>query len=163
MRVKPPGCCYSTSYGKVVTGFSVIYRFMNKPVYHSQKQAMKGTWADRFLLLLALIGIGLSWQLVHMLAGSGEAMVTIFHDQTQLAQYPLHTKKPLHFMAKGTLGVSEIVIDDNGVYFLESPCRNKLCILAGHKHEIGDMIACVPNRILVAVNGAATRFDAVVE
>jgi len=61
------------------------------------------------------------------------------------------------------LGESEIVIANDSVFFLKSPCRNKLCILAGHKHKIGDMIACVPNRILVAINGAAKRFDAVVE
>ncbi len=124
---------------------------------------MKGTWADRFLLLLVLAGIGISWQFVHALAGKGEAMVTIYHGQTQLAQYPLHAHKPVYFMARGELGDSEIVIDGNSVYFLESPCRNKLCILAGHKHEIGDIIACVPNQILVAISGDAKRFDAVVE
>ncbi len=124
---------------------------------------MKGRWADRFLLILVLAGIGFSWQFVHMLAGGGEAMVTIYHGRTQLAQYPLYTKKPVHFIAKGELGDSEIVIDNNSVYFLASPCRNKLCILAGHKHKIGDMIACVPNRILVTISGAAKRFDAVVE
>jgi len=90
-------------------------------------------------------------------------MVTIYHDRVQLAQYPLHVQKPIHFTARAELGDSEIIIDGNGVAFLESPCRNKLCILAGHKHRIGDVIACVPNRILVAINGAAKRFDAVVE
>ena len=124
---------------------------------------MKGTWADRFLLLLVLSGIAVSWQFVHALAGNGEAMVTIYHGQTRLAQYPLHTRKHIHFMAHGELGDSEIVIADGNVFFLKSPCRNKLCVLAGHKHKIGDMIACVPNRILVAINGAAKRFDAVVE
>jgi len=127
------------------------------------RQALKGTWPDRLLLVLILIGIGISWQFMHALAGGGEAMVTIYHGQTELAQYPLHTQKPVRFIAKGELGDSEIIIEKNSVYFLESPCRNKLCILAGHKHRIGDMIACVPNRILVAINGAAKRFDAVVE
>jgi len=124
---------------------------------------MRGTWGDRLLLLLVLVGIGISWQFVHALAGSGEAMVTIYHDRTQLAQYPLHARKHVHFMARGELGVSEIIIANGSVFFLKSPCRNKLSILAGHKHRIGDMIACVPNRILVAINGAAKRFDAVVE
>ncbi len=123
---------------------------------------MKGRWADRLLLVLMLIAIGFSWQFVHMLAGKGEAMVTIYHGRTQLAQYPLRAKNPVRFMAKGELGVSEIVIDNDSVYFLESPCPNKLCILAGHKHSIGDMIACVPNRILVTISGSAKRFDAVV-
>lgn len=124
---------------------------------------MQGTWADRLLLLLMLAGIGISWLHMQALTGSGEAMVTIYHGQMQLAQYPLHAQKPVHFTARGELGDSEIIIANNSVFFLESPCRNKLCILAGHKHRIGDIIACVPNRILVAINGAAKRFDAVVE
>ncbi len=122
-----------------------------------------GTWADRLLLLLMLTCIGISWQFVHALAGGGEAMVDIYHGHRLLAQYPLHVDRPVHFMARGELGASEIVIDDRGVHFLESPCRNKLCILAGHKHKIGDMIACVPNRILVAIRGGVRRFDAMVE
>jgi len=164
MRVKLLCYCYSAPYGEILTGFPLYPGFlMNNPGYNSLKRAMKGTWADRLLLILILIGIGFAWQFVHGLAGSGEAIVTIYHGQMQLAQYPLHTQNPVHFIAKGELGDSEIVIDDKGVYFLESPCRNKLCILTGHKHKIGDMIACVPNRILVAINGAATRFDAMVE
>jgi len=127
------------------------------------RQVIKGTWGDRLLLLLILVGIGTSWLYIHALAGGGEAMVTIYHGRTQLAQYPLHASKPIHFTAKGELGDSDIMIANNSVFFLASPCRNKLCILAGHKHRIGDMIACVPNRILVAISGAAKRFDAVVE
>ncbi len=152
-----------------VNGFAAVtVRLMVKRLSdslppRSLRQVIQGTWGDRFLLLLILIGIGVSWLHVHALAGSGEAMVTIYHGQTQLAQYPLHTPKPIHFTARGELGDSEIMIAHNSVFFLKSPCRNKLCILAGHKHRIGDMIACVPNRILVAISGTARRFDAVVE
>ncbi len=124
---------------------------------------LSGTWGDRLLLLIMLACIGFSWHFVHALAGGGEAMVDIYHGHRLLAQYPLHARRPVHFMARGELGVSEIVIDNRSVHFLESPCRNKLCILAGHKHKIGDMIACVPNRILVAIRGAKRRFDAVAE
>jgi len=124
---------------------------------------LSGTWGDRLLLLIILACIGFSWQFAHALAGGGEAVVDIYHGRRLLAQYPLHARKPVHFTARGELGDSEIVIDGRGVHFLESPCRNKLCILAGHKHKIGDMIACVPNRILVAIRGARRRFDAVVE
>jgi len=124
---------------------------------------LSGTWGDRLLLLIILACIGFSWHFAHALAGGGEAMVDIYHGHRLLAQYPLHAREPVHFTARGELGDSEIVIDDRGVHFLESPCRNKLCILAGHKHKIGDMIACVPNRILVAIRGARRRFDAVVE
>lgn len=122
-----------------------------------------GTWVDRLLLLLVFAGIAFGWAHIRQLAGAGEAMVDIYHGRTLLAEYPLHGKKSVEFAAKGEIGVSEVVIADGEVAITESPCRHKLCILAGYKHRIGDIIACVPNRILVAIRGGAQNFDAMLE
>jgi len=124
---------------------------------------MSGTWTDRLLFALVLVCILFGWLHIKQLTGGGEAMVDIYHGHTLLAEYPLHGQTPVHFAAEGEIGVSDILIAAGEVAISESPCRNKLCVRAGHKHHIGDMIACVPNRILVAIRGDAHAFDAVVE
>jgi len=127
------------------------------------RKRMSGTWTDRLLLALVLAGIVFGWLHIRQLAGSGEPMVDIYHGQTLLAAYPLHAKKTVHFAAQGEIGISEIIIADGGVAIIDSPCNTKRCVLAGHKHRIGDMLVCLPNRILVAIRGDAQAFDAMLE
>ena len=124
-----------------------------------------GSWTDRLLLVLAIAGIAYTWHIALAMAGHGRAMVEIYRDHVLLAKYPLHGnyETPLHIHAKGTLGTSEIVLDNRGVYFESSPCPNHQCVLAGHKHRRGDMIVCVPNHILVTIRGDANALDAVAE
>lgn len=125
-----------------------------------------GSWIDRILLLLSLFAIVLSWQWIHAMVSSGPPMVMIYHDDKLLARYPIPEEgEPIHFHAEGELGDSEILIDRNGVRFLSSPCSSQQCIASGRRKEHGDIIACVPNRIMIAIEGAnnSATFDAVVE
>ena len=124
---------------------------------------MLGTWTDRLLLALVLGGIAFGWMHVRQLAGGGEAMVDIYRGQTLLAVYPLHSPHAVHFAAQGEIGISEVQIEQGEVAITDSPCTTKKCILSGHKHRIGEMLVCLPNRILVAIRGDAQAFDAMLE
>jgi len=106
----------------------------------------------------------MSWLWVqHHLSGS--PMVYIYHSKTLLATYPLHPDHPIHFQAQGDIGLSEITIDSHGVRISHSTCATKRCVLSGHRHHIGDILACVPNRILVSIQGTPqnTSLDAISE
>ena len=124
---------------------------------------LKGTWVDRILLLLAVIAIGMSWQWLHQNL-SGTPMVHIYHGKTLLATYPLHPETPIHFQARGDIGLSEITIDSDGVQISHSSCVSQRCVLSGHRHRVGDILACVPNHILVSIQGTQKlALDAVSE
>ncbi|MDQ6966881.1 MAG: NusG domain II-containing protein [Mariprofundaceae bacterium] len=127
------------------------------------RQRMLGTWTDRLLLVLVLGGIAFGWMHVRQLAGGGEAMVEIYRGQTLLAVYPLQSPAAVHFAAQGEVDISEVLIEHGEVAITDSPCTTKKCILSGHKHRIGDMLVCLPNRILVAIRGDAQAFDAMLE
>ncbi len=128
---------------------------------------LKGSWTDRAILLISLATIFYAWQWIHHEVSSGPAMVEIYHDETLLAQYPFPDPgSPIHFEAAGEIGISEIILDSEGVHFSSSPCTTQFCVTNGHRSEGGDIIACVPNRILVSIKGSRlseTHFDAIVE
>lgn len=118
---------------------------------------------DRMLLLLAVIAIAISWQWLHQNL-SGTPMVYIYHGKALLATYPLHPETPIHFQAQGDIGLSEITINSDGVHISHSSCTTKRCVLSGHRHRAGDILACVPNRILVSIQGTQSiPLDAVSE
>jgi len=135
----------------------------SSPAPRGLLHSLFGTWTDRLLLALVLGGIAFGWLHIRDLAGSGEPMVDIYHGQTLLAEYPLHGQGPIHFAAEGDIGITDIIIAGGDVAITESPCATKKCIRAGHKHRIGDMLVCLPNRILVAIRGDAQAFDAMLE
>lgn len=130
------------------------------------RHCFKGSWIDRILLLLSLAGILLSWQWIHAAVSSGPPQVMIYHNSTLLARYPIpQNDETIHFHAAGELGDSEILINKNGARFVSSPCTSQYCVLRGQHREHGDVIACVPNRIMIAIEASneADALDAIVE
>ena len=132
----------------------------------NMRNALKGTWTDRMLLLVSLLCIALSWFIIQANIAAGPAMAEVYYDNTLMATYPLPQKgqAPIHFQLEGKLGLSEVVIDERGARISSSPCSSQRCVLSGSHRHAGDMIACVPNRILITLRGSsASRFDAIVE
>jgi hypothetical protein len=65
--------------------------------------------------------------------------------------YPLDQERVI--AADGPIGQTIIEIAGERVRVTESPCRDKICIAAGHLDETGQWTACLPNRVFVAVQG----------
>jgi len=129
-------------------------------------KALKGTWADRLLLLLSLAAIVTLWFMIQAHIAAGPAMAEIYHGDTLVATYPLPQpgEPTIHLQVEGELGLSDIMIDQQGARIASSPCASQRCVLSGPHRHAGDIIACVPNRILITLRGhAQSRFDAIVE
>lgn len=53
---------------------------------------------------------------------------------------------------EGPLGKTHLIIDDQGARIGSSPCPRKICMAMGSANRAGDLLACVPNRILVRID-----------
>lgn len=53
----------------------------------------------------------------------------------------------------GPLGDTIVQVHDGRVRVASSPCPYKLCVRMGWANEAGDLIVCVPNRVVVRVEG----------
>jgi hypothetical protein len=56
----------------------------------------------------------------------------------------------------GPLGKTLLRIADGQARILASPCPNKLCIGMGQVSRSGELLACVPNRVLVRIEGGTS-------
>jgi hypothetical protein len=54
---------------------------------------------------------------------------------------------------KGPLGTTRIVVEEGGARITESPCPHKLCIKRGRVSRVGDLVACLPNGVVMTVTG----------
>jgi hypothetical protein len=63
--------------------------------------------------------------------------------------------QPREVELPGPLGPTRLVIDQQGARIATSPCALKVCMGMGPARRPGDLLVCLPNRILVQVEGEA--------
>jgi hypothetical protein len=83
---------------------------------------------------------------------SGDAKVVIKAQGGEWI-YPLSTDREIK--VPGPLGETLVGIHNKTVRIEDSPCPNKTCVAAGAISEAGQWIACLPNQVLVRVEGGA--------
>ena len=117
---------------------------------------MKAFWqvmtGGDWLVILSLLGLslaGLAWVAT---APRGTHVIVTSGDQTCFTA-PLD--QPRSVDLDGPLGQTHLVIDAQGVRITASPCPRKICISMGSVTHTGELLACVPNRILVRIDSPA--------
>lgn len=63
------------------------------------------------------------------------------------------------YKIKGHIGHSTIKVEQGKIRFIHSPCTKKYCVLQGWRQLEGDAAACLPNRVVISINGAPNGFD----
>jgi hypothetical protein len=65
--------------------------------------------------------------------------------------FPLNTEETV--IVKGNLGDTIVRIHGNEAWVESSPCENKTCVITGHIRKYGAWSACLPNGVLIAIEG----------
>jgi hypothetical protein len=112
---------------------------------HTFRPLRPGDWA----VLVAAILIVISLTLLSA-RGSAASQVRIDGPDESWV-YPLDADVEVE--VPGPLGITHVHIHDGSVSVSESPCRQKICIASGEISAIGTFIACLPNRVLVRIEG----------
>jgi hypothetical protein len=65
--------------------------------------------------------------------------------------FPLEAEERI--AVPGPLGETVVEIGGGRVMVLSSPCTNQTCVAAGHIRRPGNWTACLPNKVLVSIEG----------
>lgn len=82
-------------------------------------------------------------------SGGGTAESVIIEASGGTYVYMLDTDQTIEI--PGPLGNTIVRIVDSEVFVEDSPCRDKLCILAAPLHKAGEWNACMPNKIFIRI------------
>ncbi len=63
------------------------------------------------------------------------------------------------FDIPGALGVMTLQIENNGIRVQRSSCPNQVCVKQGSARRPGEILVCVPNRLVVLIRGYAPPHD----
>ncbi|MBP5359693.1 MAG: NusG domain II-containing protein [Treponema sp.] len=84
-------------------------------------------------------------------AHSGGKKVLVIQSMGKEYTYPLD--QDAAYQIQGRLGISVIEVSDGKVRFVESPCPTKSCVQHAAISAVGDWSACLPNEVLVQIQG----------
>ena len=98
------------------------------------------------LCLLLFVGLGLSQP--------GET-VEVYRDGELFFRAPMKEERTIPL--EGPLGTTLLVIEAGAAKIIDSPCPYKVCIGMGEIDHSDEIIACVPNRLLVRIAGEKNK------
>jgi len=104
---------------------------------------------DMVIILLAVGLCGFSAFTVY--AKPRSTTQVYIEGQAQQWVFPLDAEETIN--VKGPLGITVVRIHGNEAWVESSPCENKVCVGAGHLHRNFEFAACLPNNVLVMIEG----------
>ena len=110
---------------------------------------------DIFLIIL-LIGALVSWLVIWIASSSNENKKAIIeYDNEVVLELSLSENKEVRLkeLSNGKTLKYEmlIIVEDGTIRVEENECPNHDCIKEGKKSKIGDVIVCLPNKIVIKV------------
>lgn len=108
---------------------------------------------DLILVLVILVIVSIGFLVTRILHRQPAAVVEISVDGEVTASYPLDqdTDVVLHGVGGGT---NHLIIQDGSAWITEATCPDKVCIHQGKINENGQMLVCLPNRLIVKVSSS---------
>jgi hypothetical protein len=108
------------------------------------------TAADRLVSIgLIVLSVVLAAALRFSSSAPDRAIVTV--DGAEVARLALAESG--RTVVEGRLGPVLIEVADGGVRVAESGCPQRLCVAMGTKRHAGEVLACVPNAVVVRLEG----------
>lgn len=104
---------------------------------------------DRYLVLILALLVATSFLL--SFGKEPGARIIVEADNRAVFTAPLDDAR--RFEIEGPLGTTLMEIESGAVRVLSSPCPQKICIGLGEARRSGDLLACVPNRVVVRIEG----------
>jgi hypothetical protein len=120
---------------------------MTKKVKNSEVRYIL-TVADRFLFIaLLILCVGSFWA-VKSLRPQGKEVIIEFQSNI-IYQGSLFTDK--HLEVTGQIGITTVEIENAEVWVSHSDCPHQICVKTGKIDRAGDIIVCIPNKVVVRV------------
>ncbi|MDR0639145.1 MAG: NusG domain II-containing protein [Spirochaetaceae bacterium] len=110
---------------------------------------------DFAALFLALAAVG-AVAVVYDTGDDGSLVVAV-EGARNAWLFPVDAEETV--VVPGPLGNTVVNIDKGSVYVVSSPCANQLCVAQGKIHLPGSLVSCLPNRVVVTIQGTRNTVD----
>ena len=110
------------------------------------------TRLDRIIVVVLLAVCAIFFVVIGLRSPGRTVLVSL--DKKTIFTAPLSRDRSVEL--EGPLGITHLEISNGQARIASSPCPYKVCIGMGGIRRQGEIIACVPNRLLVQIVGEET-------
>lgn len=111
------------------------------------------------ILLIILVIVGLVCTVIVSRSGSEGDSVVIEQNGDLFATYSLNEDRTV--TVEGAKTTNIVKISNGEVIMSESTCKNQVCVRHSAISRSGESIICLPNRVVVRIEGKGGGYDAV--
>ena len=104
-------------------------------------------------IIIAVIILVLTAFLLMLPSSGRENFVVIYLDGDEYARYNLSQTTKSIVEVESKYGQNTVAIENGNVYVTKSSCKDKLEISAGQINKKGQTLVCLPNRVVVTIEG----------
>ena len=119
---------------------------------------MKKSIKKEALLIILVFAALLTLFLVTGIFHKGGSYTVVTIDGALFGNYPLSKDADIPIIKEG-IEINHLVIENGSVYMKEASCKNHICISMGRKKAKGESIVCLPNRVVVRIEGGSEERD----
>ncbi len=105
-------------------------------------------FGDYFIIGIILIVIILFLKVFKFVQDSGH-LCTISVDNKKIYQLSLSENKEISVL--GPIGETKVKVENGSIRITEAPCEQKICQKMGKISHSGEIIVCIPNKIIIHV------------
>jgi len=113
------------------------------------------------ILAVTLIVLGLIVSYVFSTGNDTGSTVRVTADGKLYAEYPLSEDRTVNVSQNSH--TNKITIEDGRVSMSFSDCANQDCVLHSSISETSETIICLPNKVIVEIQGDDPGFDAIAQ
>jgi hypothetical protein len=106
------------------------------------------TFADRILIVFTAVVAVSSFSLITLFSPAGASILV---EVNGLSVYKASLRQDSEFSVKGTRGELLLEVRDGGIRVVRADCPNRICVRTGSRSHSGDVIVCVPNKVVIRV------------
>ncbi|MBN2286022.1 MAG: NusG domain II-containing protein [Tissierellales bacterium] len=117
---------------------------------------------DKILIgIIFLASIAALYLIQNQTLNSEGQYIVITVDNEIFRTYSIDKKLNEEIEIKTKHGINIVHIEDGFVYMESSTCRDQICVLHGKICRPGEMIVCLPNKIVIEVTGIDSDLDVI--
>jgi len=108
------------------------------------------------LILIAVVACAglILWAYWARLSGSADGLrAEIYYRSELMKTVDLTAGKEESFSIDGVPNVVFHLYEDGSIAFVESDCPDQICVRTGRLRRVGQMAACLPNRLYIKIVG----------
>jgi len=106
------------------------------------------------VLIIAVLAGGVVLYRRLTVAPGEKAVIEVDNQAVQTVLLDPNREKQV-ITVQGVRGDSIIEVDGQFVRMVDSACPDKVCVHMGRKSQPGDVITCIPNRVVIKIPGIA--------